>query len=442
MASTLTYTPPDLPDGSPGPVRRRHVFYIHGYDPEARSRYRMLFVRELGRHARRFGEPPRAVSPARLSADGLVQSWRVAALPEVDGAETSYDALLWDDLIARDFARWRLVSVGLLLAGMVHWLVTGLIVRFYRLNWKMGNVILYPLGLGILLALGFGLIATLVHAHLGDGFAFSIGLPFWLSLSLGILAGLVALRAVERLLTRAFFWQLLNDWVFNWQHGNGWRKDFERRIETMTDHVIETVRDLAAAGDVPDEVMIVGHSSGAQTAVEVMARALSRDPELGNGLPSLSLVTLGSGVPLVAMQAAARRLRSEIAELVTSRRLTWAEYQAPQDWMNFPGFNPVRHLGLDLAGRPITNPLLRSAKFREIIAPETYAKIRGKPFRMHFQFLIANDRRGDYDFFAMVLGPQRLRERVLAPIVPGADETGALSDIPRRGSRLGVDADE
>lgn len=419
MASPLTYTPPDLPDGPQSPVRRRHVFYIHGYDPEAGSRYRMLFVRELSRYARRFGEPARAVSRASLSADGLVQSWRVGALPAVEGAETSYDVLLWDDIVARDFARWRFVSVGLLLAGILHWLVTGLIVRFYRLNWKMGNVILYPVGLVIILAIGVGVIATLVHAHLGDWFAFSMGLPFWLTVPLGILAGLVALRAMERLLTRAFFWQLLNDWVFNWQHGNGWRGDFERRIETMTSHVIETIHTMSANGDTPDEVMIVGHSSGAQTAVEVTARALSRDAELGTALPSLSLVTLGSGVPLVAMQTAAHRLRSEIADLVTSRRLTWAEYQAPQDWMNFPGFNPVKHLGLDLTGRPITNPLLRSAKFREVIAPETYAKIRGKPFRMHFQFLIANDRRGDYDFFAMVLGPQHLRERVLAPIVPG-----------------------
>lgn len=420
MASSLTYTPPDLPDSPPGPVRRRHVFYIHGYDPEARTRYRMLFVRELGRYARRFGEPVRAVSRARLSADGLVQSWRVARLPEAEGAETTYDVLLWDDIVARDFARWRVSSIGLLVAGILHWLVTGLIVRFYRLNWKMGNVILYPFGVVIVLGAAISLVATLVHAHLGDGFGHSLGLPVWLSAPLGLLAGLAALRAVEGLLTRIFFWQLLNDWVFNWQHGNGRRPDFDRRIDTMAHHVVETVRGFSERGEAIDEIMIVGHSSGAQTAVEVAARALAREPGLGTGLPSLALVTIGSGVPLVAMQAAAHGLRRDIADLVTSRRLVWAEYQAPQDWMNFPGFNPVRDLGLDLAGRCIANPLLRSARFREIISPDTYLKVRRKPFRMHFQFLIANDLRGDYDYFAMVLGPQRLRERVLAPAVPGA----------------------
>lgn len=42
---------------------------------------------------------------------------------------------------------------------------------------------------------------------------------------------------------------------------------------------------------------------------------------------------------------------------------------------------------------------------------------------MHFQFLLANDQRGYYDFFAMTLGPQRLRERVLNP---HRTETAAL----------------
>ncbi|MBX9933886.1 MAG: alpha/beta hydrolase [Methylobacterium sp.] len=427
MTLSLSYTPPDLQEPRPGQVRRRHVFFIHGYDPEARSRYRMLFVRELSRYARRFGEPARRISRAEMSSDGLVQSWDVAALPEVEGAETRYEVLLWDDIVARDFARWRVVSVALLLVGILHWIATGLLVRFYRLNWKMGNVIVYPFCLALILGLAVGLIAHLVHAHLGDAFAHSLGLPVWISAPIGIVAGLAALRAAEKPLVRAYFWQLLNDWVFNWQHGNGWRSDFEQRVEGMADTILAALKTRSMQGVEADEVMIVGHSSGAQTAVEVTARILARDGNLGSGGSSLALVTLGSGIPLVAFQARAHGLRREIAEIVTSRRLVWTEFQAPQDWMNFPGFNPVRHLALDLHGRRITNPLLRSARFRDLINPETYLKVRRKPFRMHFQFLIANDRRGDYDFFAMILGPQRLRERVLAPVVPGARSAGAVS---------------
>jgi hypothetical protein len=46
---------------------------------------------------------------------------------------------------------------------------------------------------------------------------------------------------------------------------------------------------------------------------------------------------------------------------------------------------------------------------------------------MHFQFLLANDRRGYYDFFAMTLGPQRLRERTLDPILPAPCPLAALA---------------
>jgi hypothetical protein len=426
MTTSFDYTPPGLAQGVPGPVARRHIFYIPGYDPEGSSRYRMLFVRELARYAKRFGEPKRRISGATLSPDGLVQSWRVAAQPETRGAETTYDVLLWDDLVREDFRRSRPVSVCLLVVGTLQTILSGLMVRFYRLNWKYGNVILYPLVMVLLLALCTLAIAAFVHAHLGTAFGHSLGWPLWVTLPAGLLIGIVWIKAMEAFLNRIFFWQLLNDWVFNWQHGQGRRPDYACRLETFADHVLARCAGMAAAGDPPDEILILGHSSGGLSAVEVTARVLARDPCLGTGPSTLALVTLGSGLPLVAMQGTAKGLRADVASLVTSQRLVWADFQAPQDWMNFPGFNPVEHLDLDLQGRSIANPLVRSARFREIISTETYRKVRWRPFRMHFQFLLANDRRGYYDFFAMTLGPQRLRERALDPILPAPCPLAAL----------------
>lgn len=427
MPNPVSFTPPALQDAHPGPVRRRHVFYVPGYDPEARSRYRLLFVRELTRYAKRFGEAKREIGRATTGPDGLIQTWDVGAHPASGGAETTYDVLLWDDIVAGDFARSKFVSVALLFAGTLHALMAGKLFAFYRLNWKYGNVILYPFVMVLLLAATTALVAILVHAQLGDGHDHSLGLSPWLSLPLGILAGLAWIKAIEALLNRIFFWQLLNDWIFNWQHGQGWRPDYDRRLDVFADYVLSRVAEFGEGA--VDEVMIVGHSSGALTAVEVAARVLARDAALGTGTPNLSLVTLGSGLPLVALQPRARRLRAEIASLVTSRRIVWVDYQAPQDWMNFPGFNPIQHLDLAFGPEPIANPLVRSARFREIISPETYYKVRWRPFRMHFQFLMANDQRGDYDFFAMTLGPQRLRERVLAP-EPATSALAATAAAP------------
>ncbi|MGA4554746.1 alpha/beta fold hydrolase [Methylorubrum aminovorans] len=415
MRNSLSFTPPDLQEARLEPVRRRIVFYIPGYDPEARTRYRLLFVREWTRYIKRFGGGRREISRAELSRDGLVQSWTVSAPEQGDGAETRYDVLLWDDIVARDFARSRFLSVALLIVGTLQTILSGLLFRFYRLSWKYGNVILYPFVMVILLAALSVAIAALVHAHLGDWFGHSLGLPLWVSLPLGVIAGLVWIKAIEAFLNRVFFWQLLNDWVFNWQHGQGRRPDYERRLDAFAEHILSSVAARDEAGHSTDEVMIVGHSSGGLTAAEVAARVLARDASIGTLGANLSLATLGSGLPLVAMQPAAARLRGEIARLVTDRRIVWCDFHAPQDWMNFPGFNPLHDLKLRLCGLPVANPLVRSARFRDLLCPETYRRVRFRPFRMHFQFLLANERPGAYDFFAMTLGPRRLREQVLAP---------------------------
>lgn len=415
MRNSLSFTPPDLQEARLGTVRHRYVFYIPGYDPEARTRYRLLFVREWARYTKRFDGGKREISRAHLSQDGLVQSWTVTAPEQEDGAETRYDVLLWDDIVARDFARSRFLSIALLVAGTLQTILSGLLFRFYRLNWKYGNVILYPFVMVILLTALSVAIGVTVHAYLGDGFGHSLGLPLWVSLPLSVVAGIVWIKAIEVFLNRVFFWQLLNDWVFNWQHGQGWRPDYERRLDAFAEHILSSLAVRAETGQPTDEVMIVGHSSGGLTAAEVAARVLARDASVGTSGASLSLVTLGSGLPLVAMQPAAARLRAEIARLVTERRVVWCDFHAPQDWMNFPGFNPLNDLKLRLCGQPVANPLVRSARFRELLCPETYRRVRFRPFRMHFQFLLANERPGAYDFFAMTLGPRRLREQVLAP---------------------------
>ncbi len=404
MTTQIGFTPPEAAPQGCEPVRRRHVVYLPGYDPESNKRYRALFARELSRYAKRFDLGSRTVTRAETRHDGLVQTWTVEAGQPGTETRTTYDVLLWDDLVRADFQRPLLASMALLTAGILHTFATGKLFRLYALNWKYGNVILYPFGMTVILAALAALLGTGV-AHLLAGW-----LPGLAAGTIGALAALGLVLAAIPLLDRIFLRQLINDWVFNWQHSIGRRQDYEARLDLFADHVTAICR----AGEV-DEVLIVGHSSGALTAVEVAARVLERG--LPDG-PRLSLLTLGSGLPLVAINQRARQTRADVMRLVGSDRLVWADYQAPQDWMNFPGFNPARDLGETPAG-PVRNPLIRSTKFRDIIVPDVYRRISFRPFRMHFQFLMANDLPGEYDFFALTLGPQALRDRVMAPrIVP------------------------
>lgn len=404
MTAPLGYTPPDIqPLPQRPPVRTRHVFYVPGYDPEAKKRYRSLFVRELIRYAKRFDVSRRAITPVVPSADGLSQTWSV----EIDTPEwstrTVYEVLLWDDIVNRDFGRSLPLSMVLMTVGLLHIALTGTLFRLFRLNWKYGCVMLYPFVMTLLLLLGAGLVGTLAYRLAGLA-----GAGGWLAGAAGAAATAAVLAVAIPRLDRYFVWHLLHDWVFNWQHGNGWRSDYEARLDGFGREVAQRIASTSA-----DEVMLIGHSSGALTAVEIAGRTLA---QIGpSPRPSVALVTLGAGIPLVALQPGSHRLREELSGLVSDERIAWADYQAPQDWMNFPGFNPIRDLDSARPGARIVNPTIRSAKFREVMTPQAYEKILYRPFRTHFQFLMANDLPGEYDFFALTLGPQRLGERMAAP---------------------------
>jgi hypothetical protein len=44
-------------------------------------------------------------------------------------------------------------------------------------------------------------------------------------------------------------------------------------------------------------------------------------------------------------------------------------------------------------------------RFRDMLLPEFYGRLRWNLFRMHYQFIMANDMRAPYDYFMLVCGP-------------------------------------
>ena len=57
-------------------------------------------------------------------------------------------------------------------------------------------------------------------------------------------------------------------------------------------------------------------------------------------------------------------------------------------------------------------PTIVPVRFREIILPEHYKSFRWQFFRVHFQFVMANEVPHPYDFFMIVCGPVPLAESV------------------------------
>ena len=91
--------------------------------------------------------------------------------------------------------------------------------------------------------------------------------------------------------------------------------------------------------------------------------------------------------------------------------------------MNFYPFDPIAGHGIDV-GASRRNPTIVPVRFREIIKPEHYNLFRWKFFRVHFQFVMANERPHAYDFFMIVCGPIPLSERMARPEAALAIATG------------------
>jgi hypothetical protein len=136
----------------------------------------------------------------------------------------------------------------------------------------------------------------------------------------------------------------------------------------------------------------------------VLARALAVDPDLGRRGPRVVLMTLGAIMPGFALHPAARRLREALARVAQEPSITWIDCQSRKDIMNFWDFDPIEDVGVRLAGARV-NPQIWTIRFRDMVSPQYYPRIRTNFFRLHFQFIMGNDRRAPYDFFMLVAGP-------------------------------------
>lgn len=161
-----------------------------------------------------------------------------------------------------------------------------------------------------------------------------------------------------------------------------------------------------------DEVLVVGHSSGAHLAVSVLADLIRADPmheRLPDNPPALSFLSLGQVVPMVSFLPGAVRLRTDLHFLSTRDALTWVDVTAPGDGCAFALCDPVSVSGVAPAGKRW--PLVISAAFTQSLSPKRWKALRWRFFRLHFQYLCAFDRPKDYDYFAITAGSVTLAAR-------------------------------
>lgn len=368
---------------------RRRVLYLPGYDPIPPRRYREIYHRE--------GRIQAEISGYRLSfakrRDPVGFGWLARGEFGARQTEVEFEVLTWGDIVQGSMGQSILATYAQLFRTA--WIYIGSGALFQLMRLRKGPVIaaLYPVVMLLvqgLIALSLGLIAALGLAQLGG----------WI---LGIPVGFVLFYAVLKLFQRQdgrlFAYYLMHDYAFTAHLHGAYPPALETRIAYFADRLR-----AAMQGDW-DEVLVVGHSSGAYLAVSVVADVL----RAGHAGPRISLLTLGQVVPMASFLPEAGRLRADLHDIAADDRVFWVDVTAPGDACAFALCDPVAVTGV----APTTQhgPLVLSAAFTKTLSPERQKALRWHWFRIHFQYLHAFDRPGDYDYFAITAGPVTLAER-------------------------------
>jgi hypothetical protein len=221
----------------------------------------------------------------------------------------------------------------------------------------------------------------------------------YLSLGAGLVAAALVLRWFKTHDARIFAYYLMHDYAFTARLQGAYPPELEARLAAFRAVIAEALQ-----GDC-DEVLVVGHSSGAHLAVSILADLLREGPVSR----PLGLLTLGQVVPMVSFLPNAHRLRNDLHYLCAEGGLAWVDVTAPGDGCAFALCDPVAVTGVTAPGKRW--PLVISAAFTQTLSPERWKALRWRFFRLHFQYLCAFDRPGDYDYFRITAGPQTLALR-------------------------------
>ena len=366
------------------------MFYIPGYDPIHPRRYRELYRAEAAAQAAISGYD--ITLSAKTGPGGY--GWLVDS--EIDGRSTraEFEVMLWSDLVRTSMRSGILATYGQMLRTAYIYIASGTLWRLMQL--RKGPVIaaLYPV---VMLVAQAAVALALAYAA---GAVLRLWQPglFWLGMAV-IPWVLMGFRRYDN---RLFAYYLMHDYAYSAAARGAHPRDLEARLDEFAARVLAALR-----SDV-DEVSLVGHSSGAHLAISLLAD-IERSGAVQSGGPTLSFLSLGQVVPMVAFLPNAHGLRRDLKHMSAQRQITWVDVTAPGDGCTFALCDPVAVTGV--APPDQKWPLVLSAAFSQTLSAEKWRSLKRRFFRLHFQYICAFDRPGDYDYFQITAGALTLGER-------------------------------
>jgi len=377
--------------------RRRIVVQLGGYHPippdEAHAKASRDFARFLA-----VWHLSGTVAPGARQTTSQVQ-WAVTLAGPDWQTEASHRIFRWDDLITTERKRSWLTRFPLGITSLFDFAAHGALVRYVGSAWRYALFFLYPAILLTIIA---------AAAWFVTGFIPGIGTP------LRALAAMVTFAILLPFIgNRLYLDHLLDDWI----HAAALVRQPTPEVETRLDELADELAPQEG------ELLIIGHSLGAVLGLHLIAKLLDR----GYTRP-VRFASVGSSVLKIGFHRKAVRLRGDAARAAESGQVLWVDFQALNDVMNFYKSEPVAALGINA---PPAHT--RTVRFRSMVRPDRYRRLERNFFRLHNQFVNANDFRANYDMQMMAFGPFTLETLTESPdgAMSMLDDNGGLTEAGR-----------
>ncbi|QIB36241.1 hypothetical protein G3A50_12255 [Ancylobacter pratisalsi] len=395
--------------------------FLPGHDPTDMDYHHDRFAYQAGRFAALWHAQVE-VSPRLDDETDPAARWEVSTRGPNWHMRTDYRILRWDDIIVALDKRAdprRLIGG---FRGLWEVLISGTARRYIKASPRYWFFFAFPFAIVALFAVAGVLGGWLAFALAGSVLAAPLPLLMAVVVGIGVFFALFHRPGRDWRLHQA-----LDDWDLAHHYLHDRTPQVDERMKRFADLLVDVMRSGAH-----DEVLLVGHSLGATLMLDVINRALDQEPALATLGPRLRLLTCGATIPKLALHPKGHKVRAAARRVATTEGLGWVEYQARHDAINFYKFHPVTLARADFDPVATVQPLLRNANIKQMLTPEKLRRLRWQIMRIHYQFLLANERPASYDYFMFALGPvpfAELASRMEGPVGLFSDKGALLASM-------------
>jgi len=393
------------PGAGPG-VKRRHVLFFGGFDPKGAMYYHALYQRHARLQAEAGGL---ALDSGPRQRDAAGASYWIVRSGDAgpQACESRIECIAWDALVRRHWPAnaWQLVR-GMLQAyarilrhgaavvpALLRHMPRTMFAMFFPLLFFVAGALVC-----VALAVAMALLATSLGAH--------IALAGLLAAAVLVVSWRVLLAAEKRLETGL----LVRIFAFVTRYAVGRLPELDAEIERAAARLVAVAR----AGEC-DEILVIGYSVGSILASRALARALEQLEDDDRARPAFALLTLGNCIPLLGLFPQAADYRAQLQRLGESDALHWVDICSPTDWASTAMRDPLQLCGISARQRGAGWPQVISPRFHTLFSANTYRGMRRNKHQLHTQYLMATEKAGRYDYFAITAGPMALADRFPAP---------------------------